>query len=157
MWCTCQKCKACAWPQAACAESEQARVHCLTARAHFLDHTARKPNVRLDTMAEMKPTQLNVRSDADASATPACAALQAQQYPPFRLMRLACIWQCGREDVGTKQRCVHIRTTSMRSPGQGRELVTHEFAKQLRQISGNAAACRAASHPAFKIWTVVGV
>jgi len=28
----------------------------------------------LDTMAEMKPVQLKVRSDADASATPACAA-----------------------------------------------------------------------------------
>ena len=42
--------------------------------AHFLDQTARKPKVRLDTMAEMKPVQLKVRSEADASATPACMA-----------------------------------------------------------------------------------
>lgn len=52
-----------------------------------MDHTARKPNVRLDTMAEMKPTQLKVRSDADASATPACAALRAQ-----RSRRAPCAW-----------------------------------------------------------------
>ena len=39
---------------------------------HFLDQTARKPKVRLETMAEMKPVQLKVRSDADASATPVC-------------------------------------------------------------------------------------
>ena len=42
--------------------------------AHFLDQTARKPKVKLDTMAEMKPVQLKVRSEADASATPACMA-----------------------------------------------------------------------------------
>ena len=37
-----------------------------------MDHTARKPKVRLETMAEMNPVQLNVRSEAEASATPAC-------------------------------------------------------------------------------------
>ena len=42
--------------------------------AHFLDQTARNPKVRLETMAEMKPVQLKVRSEADASATPACMA-----------------------------------------------------------------------------------
>lgn len=49
------------------------------ARAHFLDQTARKPKVRLDTMALMKPVQLKVRSLADATATPVCA--QQQQHP----------------------------------------------------------------------------
>ena len=45
-------------------------------RTHFLDQTARKPKVRLETMAEMKPVQLKVRSDADASATPVCTTTQ---------------------------------------------------------------------------------
>ena len=40
--------------------------------AHFLDQTARKPKVRLETMALMKPVQLKVRSDAEATATPVC-------------------------------------------------------------------------------------
>ncbi len=47
--------------------------------AHFLDQTARKPKVRLETMAEMKPVQLKVRSEADASATPICAHMRTCQ------------------------------------------------------------------------------
>ena len=50
---------------------------------HFLDHTARKPKVRLETMAEMKPVQLNVRSDADASATPACITIDGEEASPW--------------------------------------------------------------------------
>lgn len=46
--------------------------------SYFFDQTARKPKVRLDTMAEMKPVQLNVRSEAEASATPVCPATQQQ-------------------------------------------------------------------------------
>jgi len=45
---------------------------------HFFDHTALKPKVRLETMAEMKPVQLNVRSEADASATPACNRVKGE-------------------------------------------------------------------------------
>ena len=45
---------------------------------HFFDHTALKPKVRLETMAEMKPVQLNVRSEADASATPACNRVEGE-------------------------------------------------------------------------------
>jgi hypothetical protein len=57
------------------------------ARAHFLDQTARKPKVRLETMALMKPVQLKVRSLADATATPVCAvaaaaAAQLKHMPP---------------------------------------------------------------------------
>jgi len=37
----------------------------------FLLQTARNPNVKLDTMAEMKPYQLKESSAADAIATPA--------------------------------------------------------------------------------------
>ena len=47
---------------------------------HFLDQTARKPKVRLETMAEMKPVQLKVRSDADASATPVCPATRPHTH-----------------------------------------------------------------------------
>ncbi len=39
--------------------------------AYFLDHTALKPKVRLETMAKMKPLQLKLNSPADARATPA--------------------------------------------------------------------------------------
>ena len=63
---------------------------------HFLDHTARKPKVRLETMAEMKPVQLKVRSDADASATPACIMIADHGPEPdaTRALRDAC--KCDR-------------------------------------------------------------
>ena len=67
--------------------------------AHFLDQTALKPKVRLETMAEMKPVQLKVRSDADARATPNCArqlssdhltqAARQQAQPNMNLMHSA--------------------------------------------------------------------
>lgn len=43
----------------------------------FLDHTARKPNVRLDIIAERKPSQLNESSAAEASDTPSCTVTTA--------------------------------------------------------------------------------
>ena len=39
---------------------------------HFLDQTARKLKVRLEAMADRKPSQLKVSSDMDAMATPSC-------------------------------------------------------------------------------------
>lgn len=46
----------------------------MTQVPHFLLSTARKPKVRFDTMAEMKPIQLKDSSAADAMATPTCGA-----------------------------------------------------------------------------------
>ena len=55
--------------------------------AHALESTARKPKVRLDTMAEVNPNQLKVSSEADASATPNCREhLHNQLYIIFRSM-----------------------------------------------------------------------
>lgn len=38
----------------------------------FFDQTARNPNVRLDIIADMNPSQLNESSAADARETPSC-------------------------------------------------------------------------------------
>lgn len=46
--------------------------------AHFLDQTALKPKVRLETMALMKPLQLKLSSAADAIATPACTVRRSR-------------------------------------------------------------------------------
>ena len=42
---------------------------------HFFERTARKPNVRLEIMAVVKPIQLNDRSDAEAMPTPTCSSI----------------------------------------------------------------------------------
>lgn len=43
----------------------------------FLDQTARKPNVKLDIMADKNPNQLNDNSAADARATPTMIGTKA--------------------------------------------------------------------------------
>ena len=40
--------------------------------AYFLERTALKPNVKLDIIAVVKPSQLKDKSEAEAMPTPAC-------------------------------------------------------------------------------------
>lgn len=53
--------------------------------AHFLDQTALKPKVRLETIAEIKPVQLKVKSDAEASATPICTNTHTEPWERCQL------------------------------------------------------------------------
>lgn len=53
---------------------------CDTRHAYFLDQTALKPKVRLETMALMNPLQLKLSSAAEAMATPACTVAAIRPF-----------------------------------------------------------------------------
>ena len=77
-----------------------------------MDHTARKPKVMLDSMADRKPSQLKLSSAALARATPTCVT---QMLDGINTLLCLCVHDAhhvGRErDQGAddRQRCARAQ------------------------------------------------